>query len=394
MSVLAKRLCWIGFGVIVFGVVTTILAQSVSYKPWGVPDALREEYEARVSQIKRGNQMLSDTKNGESAVAEFPETSHDFGVIDPHTTASHSFLVRNTGDGPLSVQVRETSCKCTVGELGNSLVMPGKETSITLTWNTGYKAEQYTQTATIRTNDPSQKTVTLSVKGTVRADLIVPEEVELPKTDRGEVASASFPVYSQLWDDFEVLDVDFDSEGFEWFAEPLDLSDSLLADLEPKSAWKVTVRATMLKSELKGVARVRIAPDTGEQPLEREISIFGKARSPIAFYHPEISAQGLDIGTLTSEPKDQEIHLSVRVRGAYKDREMAVLDVSPEQLEARIKKLDGEGVYRLTISIPANCPFVTFNRESHHGYVQVGDPADESLQNWFPLYGAVVSVSD
>ena len=133
---------------------------------------------------------------------KFGKKSHDFGRLDPHSTASHTFHVESVGDAALSIQILETSCKCTVGKLGNSVLLPGEKTGITLTWNTGYKAEEYEQAAIIKTNDPLNKTVKLTVKGAVRSDLVMPSKIHLPRGDRGDVAKQNITIYSQLWDDF------------------------------------------------------------------------------------------------------------------------------------------------------------------------------------------------
>ena len=58
--------------------------------------------------------------------------------------------------------------------------------------------------------------------------------------------------------------------------------------------------------------------------------------------------EGLDIGTLTSTKKGHEFHLSVRVRGAQRERKLAVLDVKPDVLEAQIEAGAEPGLYRLT----------------------------------------------
>ncbi|MEL6106240.1 MAG: DUF1573 domain-containing protein [Planctomycetota bacterium] len=393
MSQLGRRLCWIGGFSVCFAFVTAALAYAVTYKPYGVPDSRRAEYEEKVAAIKERAQIVQGLSEEAQPVASFDRETHDFGKLNPHSTASHAFRLTNDGQDPLRVIIQQTSCKCTVGKLGQSILLPGESTDVTMTWNTGYKAESYEQTAVISTNDPLRRRVTLTVKGTVRADLVLPKKINLPSTDVGETAQTNVMVYSQLWDDFQIADVETDIEGFQWVAEPVELSDSRLADREPKSACELTFLMPMLHSgKVSGEATVRIEASTGET-FTRKVKLSAETRSPIAFYHPDIDREGLDLGTVVSD-KPRTYFLTVRVRGLEANRELDVLDIEPKVLKASLERTSETGVHRLKLEIPVGAPITTFNRSDKHGYVQVGDPRDESFQNWFPLYGAVVQLDD
>ena len=41
------------------------------------------------------------------------EEEHDFGIMDVDDKGSHDFVVRNTGEGLLTLSPGETSCRCT-----------------------------------------------------------------------------------------------------------------------------------------------------------------------------------------------------------------------------------------------------------------------------------------
>ena len=83
----------------------------------------------------------------------------------------------------------------------------------------------------------------------------------------------------------------------------------------------------------------------------------------------------------------------VRVRGDL-DRKIDVLDVQPPELKATLSPQSTRGNYRLTLTIPAECPMVVFNIPEKHGFVEVGDPADRHFKNWFPIHGAVVPAEE
>ena len=344
MRQLSKRLLVSAGSVLGFATMATALTLVVEYKPYGVPDERRAEYEDKVAEIRERARLLKQLDQTATPRAVVPVSSHDFGLMDPHATATHAFEIRNEGEHPLALDIKKTSCKCTVGSLESGLLQPGETTTVTMTWNTGYEEDEYQQTATVVTNDPRAKTIELTVKGQVRAELVMPKELAFRISDLAEATQASFVVYSQVWTDFEVIDAMSDLQGFEWYAEPIDCSSALLHGTEARSAWKVTIMAA--------------SEEYGE-------------------FSGEL--------TLTIQPSDG---------GARGDvsRELAVLDVKPDELQASLEPLSQPGSYRLTIKIPADCPFVLFNGDHQHGYVQVGDPEDPRFSNWFPLYGAVVTV--
>ena len=394
MNQFSKRLVALICGIAGFGAAASAFTLVVEYKPFGVPDHRRQEYDAIIADLELRDQLLKTTPEEQLPVASVPNRIHDFGLLDPHKTASHRFAIRNTGKAPLALDVGATSCKCTAGDLEDSLLQPGETTHITLTWNTGYQSEAYEQTATLITNDPSSKQIELRVLGQVRAELVAPESVRFPRTDAGTTTEAKFVVFSQLWKNFTVLDIACDAPGFEWYAEPIELDDPRLADKDPASAWEIRAFATALdQGEFAGNLKIKIRGDNGIDEVERVVSYKGKVRSPINFYSPDIHVtDGLDIGTLVAG-KAHRFNLVVRARGAG-ERKIEVLDVQPPELRASLVPMPTEGSYRLTLEVPEDCPMVVFNTHQKHGYVHVGDPRDkDNFSNWFPVNGAVVELA-
>lgn len=378
----------------IFALITTFLCSVVVYKPYGVHDLERERYEERVAEIKLKNKILQSPDLVTWPVIEVPKREHDFGLVEPHTTLSHAFTVKNVGKDPLAIEVLRTTCKCTSGDLRDGLLQPGESTEVTLTWNTGKKTDDYQQRATLQTNDPNNRKVELIVQGTVRTDLSVPEHVTLRAADPGETASTTFVVYSQLYKDFDVDVKNSSLEFFEWSVEPLDIASAELAGREARSAWKVHIQSTAFKyGKFEGSMDVTITPNEGgeDDRITKTVSIYGKVRVPISFVSPDIDRYtGLDMGTLTSG-KRYDFHVSVRVRGKNPPK-LAVLDVQPKELEATLSPQSEEGLYRLTLTIPEDCPNVMFNRGDEHGYVHVGDLENPNFMNWFPIMGAVAVI--
>ncbi|MFK8114099.1 MAG: DUF1573 domain-containing protein [Rubripirellula sp.] len=375
---------------IAFSSAMTAFVSSVGYHPAGVKPHQRQAYAKKMQKAERYQAILDQPDLATSPIAVINQTSFDFGMIDPHTTHSHEFLVSNQGTKPLTLEVTSTSCKCTIGKLKENLVGPGESTSISMTWNTGYQADDYVQTAHVITNDPLAKSIELTVKGEVRAKLIAPERVEFEKTDLGDASQAKFVIYSQLWNTFAVEDIKCGVREFQWYAEPIETNDARLTDTDAKSAWEIRLMATTLDyGKFHGDLWMTVQPGNGDEAIVRKLACEGKIRAPINFYSKEIHpTKGLDIGTLESN-KEHNFHLIVRARGD-EARKIEVLSVEPEELQATLAPLSSEGAYRLTVKVPTDAPTVIFNGDHQHGFVQVGDPADKRFSNWFPLMGAIV----
>lgn len=390
MSFFTKSLLLLFGCVLCFGVVATILTTSVTYKPFGVPDHRREEYDQKLEHLAEVTK-LARSKDAKPKV-RVSQTKYSFGMLNPHETAKHSFQIFNDGQSPLELTVTDSSCKCTVGELKQRFVQPGSSTNVTLTWNTGMQADQYEQAVSLATNDPLKKSITLSVSGEVRAECVIPESVTFTKCEWGQNAEANFVVYSQLWSDFEIKKVNCDLRDFQWVAEPLPTTDVAIGGEGARSAWRV--RMWTYRQEYGGYESdisVQIEPSGGLDPVTKSIAATGSVKPPISFYSPEIhQSEGLDIGTVVAG-KEHSFHLVTRVR-SINDRNIQVLDVKPDVLRAKLSPTKQDGNYRLTLTVPEDCPTTIFNRDKV-GYVQVGDPEDEKFSNWFPVRGVVADLS-
>jgi len=105
------------------------------------------------------------------------DVSHAFGTMSQQSKAKHAWKVTNKGEGDLELWLDgHTSCSCTVASLvegKKEVIKPGESKDVELEWNTKTFKDNYLQTATIGTNDPSRPTFTLQVKGKVFPPVVV-----------------------------------------------------------------------------------------------------------------------------------------------------------------------------------------------------------------------------
>lgn len=392
MSSVGKRLTFIVAGLAVVVTVITTVVSVIDFAPDGVPLARRAEYEAKLTHIRLMNSAPESTTRRSLPIVTIEERHFNFGRMNPHTTASHGFTIENRGSKDLLLESAGTSCKCTVSHIDGRVVKPGDSTRATVTWNTGYQAEGYEQTAIIKTNDPVNPELELIVRGTVRGELMLGvETLAMPSSDIGKLAASSTFLYSQLWEDFRIESATSDLPGFQWSTEPLANEDLPVADLEAVSAWRLNVMIIGQQvGNYKGTVKLKVVRSSGGDAVERELAVEGRVRSPIAFIGDDLNAEkGLELG-LIQRGKAFNRSLVVRVRDGS-SRKIAILDVQPQNVQATLEPMKQPGAYRLKLSVPADSDVELFNREDKHGFVQVGDPKDRSFHNWLPLYGAIIN---
>ena len=91
---------------------------------------------------------------------------HDFGPIDARFPVSRTFTVENTGAAPLIITKVEAECGCTVPELLESEIAPGKSTTLTLTFDPEGKEGLVTKTISVWVqgeDEPQRITITAEV---------------------------------------------------------------------------------------------------------------------------------------------------------------------------------------------------------------------------------------
>ncbi len=124
--------------------------------------------------------------------ASFDSLEYDFGTMQRGSTESHEFIVTNEGEKPLSIEVANTSCKCTVGDVDNDSIAPGESTPIRLEWVAKTGIGEFSQVAIIRTNDPRNSRIELKVTGIVTDKTgLSPQEFILGRMTTDQRRSAS-----------------------------------------------------------------------------------------------------------------------------------------------------------------------------------------------------------
>ncbi len=96
---------------------------------------------------------------------KFVEESHDFGEIPQGTPVTTQFSFTNTGKEPIIIKNCQASCGCTVPSWPKEPILPGKESTIQVTYNAAH-AGQFTKSITI-TSNAKTPTKVIYIRGNV-----------------------------------------------------------------------------------------------------------------------------------------------------------------------------------------------------------------------------------
>jgi hypothetical protein len=103
--------------------------------------------------------------------------SHDFGEIEPGTRVEHRFEIANRGDRVLEIEPAGTSCGCTASLTAADTVFPGETGSVTVAFDADDRTGPRQAWVRVKTNDPIEPELHLSLRGRVAGDVVVKPEL-------------------------------------------------------------------------------------------------------------------------------------------------------------------------------------------------------------------------
>ena len=116
----------------------------------------------------------------------------DFGTVSQGAVVKHDFLIKNTGTADLVIQRIVASCGCTAAQASSEPIKAGESQAVHVQFDTaGFSGEKF-KTIRVNTNDVSNLSLVLSLRGTVQPDVLVePQSVFFENVVRGVVGESS-----------------------------------------------------------------------------------------------------------------------------------------------------------------------------------------------------------
>jgi hypothetical protein len=276
----------------------------------------------------------------------------------------HTFVFENTGEYPLKLAKGDTTCKCTRSELDEEEVQPGKSTKFTLEWEAKSEGEQFRQSATIFTNDPNRRSITLTVSGRLIQSLTVsPSELVFTNVTPESHSEGKARLLAQTSQPVKITGYSLVEEATAPF---YDVSYAPLADKDVptgyKSGWEVAVA---LKPGLPFGAihqKIRLKTDLPNGP-EPEIGIQGNVSNGLSvFGHGWVAeTQVLRLDVIKKRAGIKRT-VQLLVSGPHrKEVSFRLLSTKPEFVQVTLgepTRLESVTQVPLTIEIPPGSPIV------------------------------------
>ena len=101
---------------------------------------------------------------------ELSAESFDFGTVPNTDPVSHTFQVRNVGQGRLEILGVSTSCACTTADVDSRRVPPGEATDLTVTYDPQVHdgtTGEFMRVVYVRSDDPDTQEAELTIRVTV-----------------------------------------------------------------------------------------------------------------------------------------------------------------------------------------------------------------------------------
>jgi len=302
------------------------------------------------------------------AKVEVDSDAFDFGQLDATEEGSHDFVFTNKGTRPLTLSRGHTTCRCTVGEIADSMVAPGESTTVRVTWNASKSPHLVTghtrQSVTVNTNDPNRREVILTITGTLTEAVHMDPNVEFGHFAANEPVTRESRILCSLPKlALEIFGYEFTKEDLAKFFEiqtrPMTV-DELIKEKRGSSGVLVTITAKPGLPPGRFQQRILLRTNLPHPKDEIELDLSGSVGKDVSVvgsgWDDELGV--LKIGPIKARTREERVlYLMARGADAAKIR-YNVVHVEPDLLKVKLGEADvtDEGKLsrtKLTIEIPA-----------------------------------------
>lgn len=325
------------------------------------------------------NVTTAETGDGKVAEPTGPQPKaviesavHQLGNIQTHTSHSHTFVIRNEGDAPLTLKNNGTTCQCTLSDLEDVELQPGESKEITLTWTPDHPTDNFSKGADIGTSDPKRKTIALRGEGKVYEVIDVLPSGAWPIGDlkKDEPTPFGGTILSKVVDSFEIVEMTADSSLVELNSEKIE-DEEKLNELGAKSAYRIsgTIKPGVPIGEFVSILNFEVKTDKN---TDVKIEIRGRRPGPYLVTGPgwvgeynlvdfkKFSAEeGKTVKLTMYLDKDKEATEPLKIIEQTADPSFVSMEIEPAKFDSPVKD-----AYTLTFKIPPKTPPTTLSRNN------------------------------
>jgi hypothetical protein len=199
------------------------------------------------------------------------ETTYDCGKVSEEQSVSHTFIIHNTGAGPLVIKGVEPDCECTVPTY-DKIIPPGGHGKITLGIKPFSLIEAFKKNTRVFTNDPNKPEVILTLQGVSEPLVTIqPSHIIRLQGNPGQNVTAQVRIVSRLTNPFKV----------DYFQTSI--PDKIDLSLQPEKPGKSYLLEIKNKFKEKGSysGKIEIFSNFKKRP-RLILRVFGNFQGPVA----------------------------------------------------------------------------------------------------------------
>lgn len=312
-------------------------------------------------------------------------TEHYCGDVDPGQRCQHEFTVRNEGDAPLLLERGGTSCKCTMSDLPENEIPPGRAVKVRVASKIESEDGPFRHRATIVTNDPDRRFIDFSLTGEVRTVLSMSRSrIETFSFANEPPPGEEVVIYSLVWDDFTITEIQASVPEATWKMRPAD--PAVLKEFNAIGGYVLTLQMPPRESGRYPVQIDVTASPPGRPEIARSMHVDYvhevKTGSILSGEHFQGPTKTLDLGPLY-EGEGKADYLVWNVRDKRRPKVLAIQS-NPAVLKVALEPLSGGGEgtqsYRVGIEVPREAPPCNFRTEKGWVRITTDNPAAEQIE--------------
>ena len=265
-------------------VILVLIAVSLAATLWIGKSSLPEDSKTTKRFSKESSLELDEEAPFPIATAD--ELEHHFTEMELGTNGEHTFVIRNTGEDILKLEKGGSTCKCTLSNLEHPEIAPGESVEIKLEWTPKAESEQFSQSATIFTNDPEHSVLDFLISGRVLKPIeILPlNEVNAGNIEENIGATARTLFISKTREKLDPPTVKYEGDKLTFDIVPLEAS--VRDENQAKAGYAIEshVSSTIPVGAFRDEYAIEYTFD-GEQKSITQI-VSAQRRGPIDFHNP------------------------------------------------------------------------------------------------------------
>lgn len=170
IALLVVGVLLLGVGIVAYVSAPLTARAALDYR---AEDVAHEQPVLAIHDMGEGSPIPFLPRNQAQPRIQVPEKYYNFGVVGAQDVVEREFIIRNTGEAPLTISRAYTTCGCTTAEISATVIPPGQVATVKLIFDAGYHdaaGQTVRRGLILENNDPSFSQAEIWIQASVRSN--------------------------------------------------------------------------------------------------------------------------------------------------------------------------------------------------------------------------------